>query len=37
VLCSGQVFYDILKKRTENKSKNVAIIRIEQLAPFPYA
>lgn len=34
LLCSGKLYYDLKKKRTESGSKHVAIVRIEQLYPF---
>ncbi|MDI3442204.1 2-oxoglutarate dehydrogenase E1 component [Erwinia sp. V90_4] len=36
VLCSGKVYYDLLDKRRKNEQTNVAIVRIEQLYPFPH-
>ncbi|CAG8579216.1 15798_t:CDS:2 [Cetraspora pellucida] len=36
VLCSGQVYYALLRAREQNKMDHVAISRIEQLSPFPY-
>ena len=37
VACSGKVFYDLLEARRQRKLEHVAIIRIEQLYPFPQA
>jgi len=36
VFCSGKVYYDLHAKRTEDSVKDVAIVRIEQLYPFPH-
>ncbi|MDM7923573.1 MAG: multifunctional oxoglutarate decarboxylase/oxoglutarate dehydrogenase thiamine pyrophosphate-binding subunit/dihydrolipoyllysine-residue succinyltransferase subunit [Pyrinomonadaceae bacterium] len=37
VLCSGKVFYDLDAARTESNDDRVAIVRLEQLYPFPAA
>jgi 2-oxoglutarate dehydrogenase E1 component len=36
VACSGKVYYDLVKKREEKGHDDVAIVRIEQLYPFPH-
>ncbi|NMH58530.1 2-oxoglutarate dehydrogenase E1 component [Alteromonas ponticola] len=35
VMCSGKVYYDLLEQRRKNEQTDVAIIRLEQLYPFP--
>jgi len=37
VMCSGKVYYDLLEQRRKNEQDDVAIVRIEQLYPFPHA
>jgi 2-oxoglutarate dehydrogenase E1 component len=36
VVCSGKVYYDLVKKREAKESDDVAILRVEQLYPFPH-
>ena len=35
VLCSGKVYYDLLERATKDALDELAIIRVEQLYPFP--
>jgi multifunctional 2-oxoglutarate metabolism enzyme len=35
VFCSGKVFYDLKAARSERKDPRTAIVRVEQLYPFP--
>ena len=36
IACSGKVYYDLIKKREEKGADDVAIVRVEQLYPFPH-
>jgi 2-oxoglutarate dehydrogenase E1 component len=35
LVCSGKVYYDLLKRQQESGREDVAIVRLEQLYPFP--
>jgi 2-oxoglutarate dehydrogenase E1 component len=35
LLCSGKVYYDLLEEQQQSDRRDVAIVRLEQLHPFP--
>lgn len=36
VYCTGKIFYELLEEREKRNITDIAIIRVEQLAPFPW-
>ena len=36
IYCTGQVYYELEAERTKRGIKDMAIVRMEQVAPFPF-
>jgi len=36
VICTGKVYYDLFTRRQEEGIDDIAVVRVEQLYPFPY-
>ncbi len=36
VFCSGKIYYDLLEEKLKSENQNTALIRVEQLHPFPH-
>ncbi len=37
LLCSGRIYYDLVRRREEERRTDIAIVRLEELYPFPAA
>jgi 2-oxoglutarate dehydrogenase E1 component len=36
IFCTGQVYYALARSREANKIDDIAIVRVEQISPFPF-
>ena len=36
IICSGKIYFELADRIAKNKIKNLSIIRLEQIYPFPY-
>jgi 2-oxoglutarate dehydrogenase E1 component len=36
VFCTGQIYYELLQEREKRGMSNVALVRLEQIAPFAF-
>jgi 2-oxoglutarate dehydrogenase E1 component len=36
IFCSGQVYYDIDAARIKDARNDIAVVRVEELSPFPF-
>lgn len=36
MFCSGQIYYELLAERERREIQDVALVRIEQIAPFAF-
>ena len=36
MFCSGQIYYELLTEREKRGVTNVALVRLEQIAPFAF-
>lgn len=36
IFCSGKLYYELLQEREERNVKDIALVRLEQISPFPF-